>query len=426
VDAQVPETITTKKTTNPGVHVSTIVTATSTASVHASPTITGSAPLSAYVSTLATSFSTSMISSTRVGTTTSSITSTDAQGRATTVTTAVPFTTVAQIPTVVAHVDYSSENDGTSVVVVLTFSKWLIFYGGYLPVILSIIFKVFWTAIYAKVKLIEPFTQLARPQGAVAANTLHTYYLSSNLTPDPLVSFLKGHWLVFWTSVVYVAVGFLAPFASEVLFLDTHYCEVPNPDQPENPCWPPRLTVDPLVVRILQGLLSYIGVMTLTIMMLVLRCSTGLYSDPSSIGAVASMMHHPEVLSDFRSMDDDIALKDMRKYLGDKRYALQEYQRPNGVWRYGFVPVTPTIPYGGKQLGMREVPKAYSKGTQRQKVFGRISDGAFAILLFGLLGVVVAYYKDGSDSAFNRFFNSNTFGPRFFMVCLLFHASFLH
>lgn len=71
--------------------------------------------------------------------------------------------------------------------------------------------------------------------------------------------------------------GFLAPFASEVLFLDTYYYEVPNPDQPANPYWPLRLTVDPLIVRILQGLLDYIGIITLTIMILILRRPTGLH-----------------------------------------------------------------------------------------------------------------------------------------------------
>lgn len=36
---------------------------------------------------------------------------------------------------------------------------------------------------------------------------------------------------------------------------------------------------------------------------------------------------------------------------------------------------------------------------------------------FGLLGVTVAYYKYGSDSAFNRFFNGNTLGLHFFIIC---------
>lgn len=61
--------------------------------------------------------------------------------------------------------------------------------------------------------------------------------------------------------------------------------------------------------------------------------------------------------------------------------------------------------------------KTFLECTQQLKIFDRISDGLFAVLLFGLLGVTVAYYKYRSDSAFNRFFNGNTLGLHFFIIC---------
>jgi hypothetical protein len=92
-----------------------------------------------------------------------------------------------------------------------------------LPVLLAIVSKAFWSSIYAKVKLTEPFMQLARTHGAEARNSLHGYYLSSNLTPDPIIRFVKGHWLIMLTSIVYFLVGILAPLASEGIFNDTNY-----------------------------------------------------------------------------------------------------------------------------------------------------------------------------------------------------------
>lgn len=40
----------------------------------------------------------------------------------------------------------------------------------------------------------------------------------------------------------------------------------------------------------------------------------------------------------------------------------------------------------------------------------------FLAALVALLGVIVAYYLDGSNSGFNRFFNSHTFGPGFILT----------
>jgi hypothetical protein len=59
-----------------------------------------------------------------------------------------------------------------------------------------------------------------------------------------------------------------------------------------------------------------------------------------------------------------------------------------------------------------------SHGSKVRKIRDTILDTPFAVLLLGILGVVMAYFKDGSDSGFNRFFNSNTFGPKFFMTAI--------
>jgi hypothetical protein len=40
------------------------------------------------------------------------------------------------------------------------------------------------------------------------------------------------------------------------------------------------------------------------------------------------------------------------------------------------------------------------------------------VIGLGLLGLVVAYYKDGSNSNFNRYMGSNSFGPSFILTAL--------
>jgi hypothetical protein len=268
----------------------------------------------------------------------------------------------------------------------------------------------FWTAIYAKAKLIDPFIRLAKPQGALASTALQTFYLSSNLTPHAVVAFFKGHWFILLATLVYTAVGFLAPLASEMVFLDTNWaCKHPDLNNENNPCWPPKISIDIVVARAVQGLLIFVAVMTITIMVMTFRMPTGLYSDPSSIVSVASLVHHPEVLEDFRNIDPEASLKEIMRHLGDRRMKLDEYERHDGVWRYGLVPAMPT--------DFRPRDSHRSSGpSHRWKWVDSVVDAFFCLLLLGLLAVVVAYFKDGSGSGSTTLLNSNSFGTRFLLT----------
>lgn len=152
--------------------------------------------------------------------------------------------------------------------------------------------------------------------------------------------------------------------------------------------------------------------MTLTITFMLSRSPTGIASDPSSIALVATLIHHPEVLADFRALEDEDTSRDISNFIGKKCYHLGTYLGRDGVERYGILPSNSYLLGGNIEpthaLEQLNVPK-----TNNFKIF---LDAAFTIFVLGLLGVVVAYFKDGSDDSFNRFFNSNSFGPRFFMV----------
>jgi len=295
------------------------------------------------------------------------------------------------------------------------FPLWTVFVGNYVALIIAVVLRQFWTAIYAQSKLIEPFVRLAEGHGVPASAVLSTFYLSSNVMPDPVLALSKRLWLVLWTSSVYFAVGFLAPLGAELLFLNTKYtnCPFPQPGNPINPCWPPRLSIDPVVSRIVQGLLTYTAIMTLTLMLMTFRMRTGIYSDPSSIASVAALVHHPDVIEDFRTLSEEASIRDINQLLGDKLYILDEYQRQDGIWRYGLVPAVSTF-----QHYVRDGPPPTQKRSRsrRWKVLNIFYDSLFLLVLLAILGIVVAYYKDGKDDPFNRFFNSATFGPKFVLT----------
>lgn len=295
------------------------------------------------------------------------------------------------------------------------FPMWTVFVGNYLPLVAIVIFRQFWTAIYNQIKLIEPFILLAQGRAVAAGAVLNSFYLSSNLMPDPILAISRRHYFVLWGSLIYIVAGLLGPLSSEVMFLDTNYPDCPfvAVNDPVNPCWPPRLSIDPVIGRLVEGLLTYIAVMTLTIMVMVWRSKTGIYSDPSSIASIVSLVHHPEILQDFRTVSEEASTKEIMAVLGRKTYKLGEYQRADGVWRYGLVPAVPVF---DGSIRNNSAPTHTKPKYRRWKVLDLIADIAFLLCLLALAGLVVAYYYDGRNDAFNRFFNSRSFGPRFVLT----------
>ena len=386
-----------------------IGTASAASADYIAPTF-GAAPINDYIPTV------SQITTTATQTTsaTSALMTTNSGGVATTIQTVVPVMT--EVP-IVQDVAFEANHNGR--VATITWPLWQVFVGNYMAVLIAIIFRIFWTAIYNKIKLIEPFIQLARSEGAVAADTMHTYYLSSNFTPDQIKTFFRGHWMIFWASIVFAVTAIIPSLSTEAIFLDTNYqCATPDLSSP-NSCWPPRLSVDPTVVRWLQGLLGFIAVMTLGLMLWLARSKTGLPHDPSSIASIAALVHHPAVLDDFRSIRDEAPLTEVRTLLDYRRYKLDDYRRSDGTWRYGLVPVeTGAIDYEWSDKQYSEINQTKPSDSRRRMNIDTWWDSLFLLFLLGVLGVLIAYFKIGGDNGFNNFFNSNTFGPRFLMAAL--------
>jgi hypothetical protein len=284
--------------------------------------------------------------------------------------------------------------------------------ANYVPLIVSVLVVQFWTAIYSQAKLIEPFVRLNTEVGVAANSVLDAFYLSSYLTPDPILAIIRKHWLILWTSLVYFVIGLLGPLASEFLFLDTNYPDCPilrlGPAN-MNPCWPPRLSIDPGIARGIEGLLTFAAVMCLSLAVMIMRTRSGIYSDPSSIASITSLVHHPEVVNDFRSFSAEASMKEVREFLKGKFYKLGDYQRQDGVWRYGIVPTVPTV-----QQSMSEKPPVTQKPRYRRwRILDLIADVIFGLVILALLGIVAGYYKDAKNDPFNNFFNSGKFGPSF-------------
>ena len=300
----------------------------------------------------------------------------------------------------------------------LTQAKY--FVGAYLPTLLAVVFRISVGSLYAATKMLEPFLSLARPQGATAKNFFHINYLSTNDNMDPIKAMFSGHWLMLWTSILYLAVGLMTPFASELLHF-ARYCDARNICGPE-------LRINPDIARILQALLAFTAVMLINVWWLQRKHASGIYQDPSSIASLASLLHHPEVLADFQRIHPDASKKDMLTAIGDKRFRLDTYRAVDGSERYGLVPL------GGASLvhdnahqpflGQNTDPARQERAAKRHHTKRLIRDVAFGLVTAGMLVLVTYYYKVGSNTGFERFMDSQTFGPRFLfaIVGIMIHS----
>ncbi|KAI9809373.1 MAG: hypothetical protein M1827_006885 [Pycnora praestabilis] len=326
----------------------------------------------------------------------------------------------------------SSSGSVTISSVVLTFPMYQYFAGAYLPVVLAVLYRIVWNAIYATIKIIEPFIQLSKPDGALAKDALNMYYLSSNLTPYPILAFFRGHWAILCTSIVYVIVGLMASVASETLSVDTRYNCSQETGQSVNRCFP-RVSVDKAAARTLEALLAFAAAVIVFLIIREWRIRSGVYADPSRLVTIASLLNHKEVVEDFRKIDYDASNDKLHDQLNAKRYRLTHYRSPTGTSRYGLIPcITKSSQQSSRSrrswLGKYtpvpnptttdETEKSLTSKFEWSNLFLPLRDIVFGTALVGVLCLVVAYYKIGGNNDFNDFMNSQGFGPRFILTLM--------
>lgn len=86
----------------------------------------------------------------------------------------------------------------------------------YLPIVLSVLFRMMIGYLYTTVKMLEPFSMLSKPSGTLAKDFLWINYLSANDHLAPFQAMISGHWLMLWTSILYTAAQLLSPLAADL------------------------------------------------------------------------------------------------------------------------------------------------------------------------------------------------------------------
>lgn len=279
----------------------------------------------------------------------------------------------------------------------------------YLATFVAVLFKVIWTIVFSSTKMMEPFFQLSRPEGASAKDTLLADYLSSGLSLSSVRSVLDGHWVMLLTSSAYTTIGLLPSLASGAMTVKaTAFCGKNN-TSPCNLVWILKIPV----VRGVQALLSLAAIMVIVLVILRWPRRSGVFSNPSSIASMAALFSHRGVLHDIRRIDPNATKGQIAEALSGNHYMMGSFESSPGRHRYGLMKTAGAFTAYQSQMSTNVTPSHNFFSRFWKKA---LRDILFLLCILGLFGVVLAYYLDSADDGFNRFFNSDQFAPRFILT----------
>ncbi|MCJ1435116.1 hypothetical protein MMC27_004486 [Xylographa pallens] len=307
------------------------------------------------------------------------------------------------------------------------FTRSIYFCGAYLPIIIAVWFRVVIGWLYVTTKMLEPFRILTQSKTISAKDFFNINYLSASDTLEPYKAMMSGHWLMLCTSLLYLAVELLSPFAAEILHF---YWSCESTENSTLTC-AAALWIDVSVVRILQGLLSFTAMMLAIIWYMLRSRPSELRSDPSSIITVASLLHHPETIDGLRALNQLASKSETIKSLDGYSFRLGTYEGRDGNERYGLIASNnvqfdqpsnasdPLMITKDSKTSPSSIPQEpVSTRPKRRKPLHLVRDIVLGSTIAAILIIVAVYYVASGNSGFNIFMNSNSFGPRFLVTCV--------
>jgi hypothetical protein len=257
----------------------------------------------------------------------------------------------------------------------------------------------------------------------------------------PFKAARRGHFIVLWSSLISIAVLALTPLSSEALFVSlSGWCGPNVPSGMCNAAW----GVYPKLARMMEGFLSFIAVLLVFLIIFGYRRTSGVYSEPLSIGGLASLLYKSPLLRDLREVDPEVKNNQLKKILARKRFALSEFTTMDQRQCYGIIPIDQDSEAGfgsGLEIGKKSRSKRINGSEERlnnpegskkniitrtkskiSRFWWIVKEKLYYIIAFlllsGLLGLI-AYYRSGwHPTLFEAFMDSSGFGVRIMMTSL--------
>lgn len=118
-----------------------------------------------------------------------------------------------------------------------------------------------------------------------------------------LSAITKGHFLVWSSGLISLLVLALPPIASQIVFIGfigfIGKCTVASGREECSP----ELSVYFVAARVLQGILTFIAILTLALAAAIKRGKSGLYANPLSIAGLATLFQNDHAVESFRRLN---------------------------------------------------------------------------------------------------------------------------
>ena len=199
------------------------------------------------------------------------------------------------------------------------------FFWKYAPTIILLSYGILWQITDFEIKRLEPYYQLSRPSGALAAESLNIDYLTFISYLTPLKALRYRQWAVSVSAFATLLATGLVPI------LQSGAVEI-SPDEEERVSTEEKyVRIDPAWSRATTIALCVIALCGIYLLFQ-LRRKSGLLSDPNGIAGIAAMATRSHILEDFRGLDT-APPSVIHSQLRHRRYILHK----SSLWQGAFV-----------------------------------------------------------------------------------------
>ncbi|KAI0395406.1 hypothetical protein F5Y17DRAFT_423472 [Xylariaceae sp. FL0594] len=194
----------------------------------------------------------------------------------------------------------------------------LYFVFKFVPTIITVTYGVLWQNVDFEVKRLEPFYQMSKEGGALAAQSINVDYLTMFNFWRPLLALRRRHYAVVISSVATLLAVSLVPTlgAASLVLTPDRATRLLKPTEPK------VITVNADLSRALTGTFFLIAVLGCVLFYQLTTRRSGLMGDVKGIAGLASMAVVSHIMVDFRDMDT-AKPKDIHHRLKNRRYELQ-------------------------------------------------------------------------------------------------------
>jgi hypothetical protein len=280
------------------------------------------------------------------------------------------------------------------------------FIGVYLPILVALIYASFWGVIDANVRRMEPFYQLARPEGAFAKDTLTFSYFNCNAFTVPIHALRRRHWAVACSSVAFLlASAVLPPIAANTLTVGV----LPSCSDADQKGCTGMLIFRTHLAWLLHGGLVLNILMAVSLILLLRKRQMGVVRDPSSIINMAATFKGHLIMEHLQGTEGNASMKSVRASIGDRRYKMLTLSDGHTSSVEDSEKVNVSQSDLVVNIGAPNKPRLRSR---RRGLLPIVA----GIVLLGLMVFLIYYHQNGADDAFEQFMDGQSIGVRVMMV----------